>query len=175
MDFYVISGGPATGKTSLINELEKKGYFVLKEVARRVANFNFAGKNIKQINMKDFHKKIFEIQKKEYIEMKESKKQMVFSDRGIGDTLAYFKFYNLSIPSQFFNSLREIKYSRVFILDKLDFYKKDFLRQENEFEQRKIHELIIETYKELNYPIVFVPLISIKKRADFILDKIQNP
>jgi predicted ATPase len=34
--FYTITGGPGSGKTSLINELQKRGYRCMAEVARQL-------------------------------------------------------------------------------------------------------------------------------------------
>ena len=62
MKIFVITGGPGTGKTSVVNELEKKGFRVLREVARWVSenDIRFKGKNILEINKKDFQDAIFD-------------------------------------------------------------------------------------------------------------------
>ncbi|MBL4795729.1 MAG: AAA family ATPase, partial [Pseudomonadales bacterium] len=39
----VITGGPCSGKTTLINALEKKGIHVIHEVAIKVIFLNFTG------------------------------------------------------------------------------------------------------------------------------------
>ena len=67
MKICVISGGPGVGKTSVIEELEKQGFRVLKEGARIVSESDsrFVGKSILEVNKKDFQDAIFEVQKKQ--------------------------------------------------------------------------------------------------------------
>lgn len=35
-NFYILTGGPGVGKTSVLNELEKSGYTVMPETARAI-------------------------------------------------------------------------------------------------------------------------------------------
>ena len=65
MNVYTISGGPGFGKTSVINELRKRGYRVLGEASRKVSNTDqrFIGKSILEVNKKDFQNAIFDFQK----------------------------------------------------------------------------------------------------------------
>ena len=59
---YVISGGPGTGKTTIINSLKTEGFRVLEEAARKVAEEKFPGKSVKEINAKKFQEEIFNYQ-----------------------------------------------------------------------------------------------------------------
>lgn len=174
LKLFIISGGPGTGKTSIINELSKK-FKVLPEAAREVGDNDphFKGKSIKEINPFDFQKAIFDFQKNEFTNIKDKNHKIVFSDRGFGDTLAYYKFHNLKIPKDELDYAKKFRYSEVFILDFLNFYEKDALRQENNREQKKIHKLIVDVYKKLGYNPITVPFMSISERVDFILSKIN--
>lgn len=173
---FIISGGPGTGKTSIIKELSKK-FGVFPEAAREVEKKDprFEGKSIKEINPLEFQRAIFEFQRKKFNELKDKKHKIIFLDRGIGDTLAYYKFHNLKIPKDEFDYAKKFKCAGVFILDFLNFYKKDKLRQENNKEQKKIHNLIIKMYKRLGYKPIIVPFMGISERVDFILSKINIP
>ena len=35
-NFFIFTGGPGSGKTSVLNELNKRGYFIVPEVAREI-------------------------------------------------------------------------------------------------------------------------------------------
>lgn len=173
---YVISGGPGTGKTSTINELEKRGYKILKEAAREVSQKDkkFKGKSILEINKKDFQDAIFEFQVKQIGQLKKlNKKEIIFSDRGFGDTLTYYKLDGLQTPKEKFDYAKKFRYEKIFILDFLNFYEQDNLRKESRKGAEKIHAGIIKTYKELEYKIINVPFISVEKRVEFILNKIS--
>lgn len=172
---FVLSGGPGTGKTSIINELSKK-FEVFPEAAREVGekDFRFKGKSIKEIDPNEFQKAIFEFQKNEFNELKNKGQKIIFSDRWFGDTLAYYKFHKLKIPKEEWDYAKKFKCSGVFILDFLNFYEKDKLRQESNKEQKKIHHLIIKMYKELGCDPIMVPFMSVSDRKNFILSKINT-
>ena len=174
LKLFVISGGPGTGKTSVINALSKK-FKVLPEAAREVGDNDsrFKGKSIKEINPYDFQKAIFKFQKNGFSKLKDKNHKAIFSDRGFGDTLAYYKFYDLRIPKDEWDYAKKFRCSSVFILDFLDFYEKDKLRQENNREQKKIHKLIINIYKRLGYNPIIVPFMSVTERVNFVLSKIN--
>ncbi len=172
MKVYAISGGPSVGKTTIINEFKRQEYKTLREAARQVAETDkrFIGKSVKETNKQDFQDAIFQFQKKM---LENIKKGEIFSDRGLGDTIAYYKLYKLKIPQELVDFAKRFRYARVFILDFLNFYKPDSLRQENEEEQKKIHEEIIKAYEELGYEIIKVPFMSVQDRVSFIKAKIS--
>mgnify|MGYP001581106973 CR=1 FL=1 len=178
---FVIAGGPGTGKTSIINGLEKRGYRILKEAAREISKKDkrFIGKSILEINKKDFQNAILDFQIKQIKELEkikngEEEKEIIFFDRGLGDTLAYYNLYKLKTTKDKINKIKNIKYEKIFVLDFLNVYKNDKLRKESEEEQEKIHEEIIEMYNKLGYKerIITIPFMSVKKRVNFILNKI---
>jgi len=155
---FVITGGPSTGKTSVINELEKE-FIVFQEVARKVL------KN-KEYNQKT-QEEILEKQK-EQIEKADKLNKIIFFDRGIPDSLAYFKYHNFIIPKKILNLIKNKKpYELIFFLDFVP-YQNDEVRYETKEQAEKIHKIIYNTYAELNYKIIKVPLMSIKKRVEFI-------
>src|SRR4030042_3435288 len=99
MKIYVVSGAPSTGKTSIINALAKE-FKTLPETARTIRDSDerFKGKSIKEINKKEFQEAIFQLKIKLIESLDKTKEEIVFSDRGLGDALAYYKFYNIKIP-----------------------------------------------------------------------------
>jgi len=174
---FVITGGPGTGKTATIAEMKKRGYKTMQEAARKIATTDkrFLGKSIKEINAKQFQTAIFDFQKKELKKAFKLKgNKTIFSDRGLGDTLAYYRINNLKMPKNEFEYAKKIKYMGIFILDFLDFYETDSLRTESKSEQERIQKEITRLYKKLGYSPIQVPFDSVKKRANFILREIEK-
>jgi len=171
MKVYVISGGPGTGKTSVINELGKE-FKILPEAARLLGENDrrFKGKSSEETDKKEFQDAIFEIQKKQIENLKDDK--IVFSDRGIGDTIAYYKINGINVPKEVLDYSKKIRYSGIFIMNSLNFYEKDDFRQETEERQKRIHEEIIKIYKQLGYKIIFVPFMSVEDRVRFIKERV---
>lgn len=170
-NLYFISGAQCTGKTAVINELKCRGYSVIPEVAREIASKDrrFFGDGI-SLNRKLFQDEIFRMQKI-FFEDINSDGKPIFSDRGFGDTLAYYRAFGLEIPKENTNYVRQFCDSRVFILEPLELYEKDAIRAESLSEQENIQREIFKTYEEIGNEIVFVPRMSVEKRAEFILKK----
>jgi predicted ATPase len=171
-EVYTISGGPGCGKTDTVSILGIK-YLALPEAARLLGDTDsrFKGKSIKEIDKKKFQEAIFSTQKRQLENVGED---ITFSDRGLGDTIAYFSLLGSEIPREIMSFAKDFRYARVFILDPLPphLYKKDELRQESYEEAEGIHEEIIKMYKELDYDPVFIPFMSRQGRVSFIKEKL---
>ncbi len=158
-EFYVISGAPGTGKTSVLIKLRLTGYQVIEEAARKIKQ--------QHTNINLIQKYIFEIQKHQLTTAKE-KKGTIISDRGLGDTIAYSKFYQQQTPEKIIEFAKKHRYTQVFLMDLLKEYTTDVVRKETPEQQREIQELIKQTYEELGYDLVKVPLMSVIERVEFI-------
>lgn len=172
----VITGGPGTGKTSVINLLGKK-YPILKESARLVLNKNklFRGKDAEEARSTAFQEAIWDLEIKHYKRALSLNKKLVFFDRGFIDGFAYCKYSKIPISKERFNQAKEIKYDFIFILDPLPkkFYENDPKRSETYKESLKIHNFIYKTYKEFGYNPIRVPFDTVENRALFILKKLK--
>ena len=168
-NWYVITGGPSTGKTTVINLLHKLGYHTTIEHARHyIDTWYNEGHTVEEIrnNKKKFQLGILDMQIEGEASIKT--KEVVFMDRAIPDNLAYYQFIALDLDQKLINALKEVSYKKIFILDRLPFTK-DYARTENEEDQKNIHQLIIDVYTDLGFPIVFVPVLPPLERVEFIL------
>ena len=95
--------------------------------------------------------------------------KVVFLDRGVPDTWAYFKFHNLSDDLLLSDSIKKCSYKKVFIADPLP-YKADYARiEKSDEEQMKLHELLHNAYELFNIEIIEVPVMPLGERVEFIL------
>ncbi|HNL85229.1 MAG TPA: ATP-binding protein [Chitinophagales bacterium] len=173
-NWHVITGGPSTGKTTVINLLNERGFKTTIEHARHyIDTMKEEGKTVEEIreNKRKFQLGILNMQIEQEAELAPS--DTVFLDRAIPDALAYYKFLNLELDELLINALQKVSYKSIFILDRLPFVN-DYARTEDKEAQVKIHKLIIEVYKSLGFPVIFVPVISPEERVDFILKNVQN-
>lgn len=168
----VITGGPCTGKTTVIEHLGKRGYKTTIEHARHYIDLHeIAGETVEEIrsNKRSFQMGVLEMQSQ--AEEALNADDTIFLDRALPDSLAYFQFLGLEYDYNLVAKCRRHKYHRVFILDRLPLIN-DYARLENEAEQIRIHKLIIEVYEHLGNPVVFVPVLPPEERVDFILKHI---
>lgn len=171
-NWYVITGGPSTGKTTVINMLQERGYNTTIEHARHyIDTMRTEGETVEEIrnNKRKFQLGVLDMQ----IEQEESikPKDVVFLDRAIPDALAYYRFLKLEVDDILAKAIQNVHYKKIFILDRLPLIN-DYARLENEKDQIKIHRLITEVYETLGFPIVFVPVLPPNKRVEYILNNI---
>ena len=96
-NWYVITGAPSSGKTSVICELERLGYRVVHEVARAFIDEELKkGKTIEQIKADELAFERHILYKKIKIEESLPKKEIIFLDRASPDSIAYFKSAGLN-------------------------------------------------------------------------------
>jgi predicted ATPase len=168
-NWYVITGGPSSGKTTTVNILKQRGYITTIEHARHYLDTQrLKGKTIEEVrkNQREFQMRVLDMQIKQekYI----SPEVLVFLDRAIPDALAYYRFLNIPEDEKLLSAISKVYYKKVFILDCLPMVQ-DYARKEDATAQKKIHELITQVYESLPFPVIHVPILSAEERVDFII------
>ena len=172
-DWYVIIGGPYSGKTTIINELEKLGHCVVQEAAATIINEGILkGKNIDEIRKDENEFTEVVLKKKLENEAKAPRDKIVFFDRGVPDAIAYDKVYNALTNKEVIELCKKRDYARVFFLEMLP-YKKTYERVEDKETAEKLSKCLYEAYLEYGYNVVKVPVMSVNERVEFILKKIK--
>ena len=172
----VISGGPGSGKTTIINSLKDLGFFCYDELSRELIERykKNSHRNIFIENPVDFSNILWEKREEQYknsIIQKKHKK--VFFDRSLLDITSYLEFAGMR------NSILEKKlinfnYDIVFLVKPTKkFYKKDYSRFEDFNQSIKIHSILEKNYKSL-YQTVNVPFEKLSERLTFITEYCKN-
>ncbi len=172
-NWYVITGAPSAGKTTLIKLLEERGYDVVHEVARVYIDQEIEkGKTIDHIRRDEFLFQNIVLKMKIEIENNLPKGKIIFFDRGIPDTEAYYKLYGKENDEFLKEAIDNCLYKKIFLLDFFNMHK-DYARTENSEKQIKIHDLLEKSYLKTNIPIVKVPKMKSKEdRLNFVLDNL---
>lgn len=148
--------------------LEQRGYKVVHEVARAyMDNELMKGKTLPEIKADEWAFERHILMEKVRIESTLEKDEIIFFDRGVPDSIAYYKLNGLDSTEPFQKS-GEIRYQNVFLFERLRFLT-DPVRTEDEKTARRLNRLIQESYQSLGYDIVHVPLLSVEERTEFIL------
>lgn len=171
----VITGGPGTGKSSIIHKLEENGEKCLHEVSRRVT-LEAQKEGIDQLFLEKpllFSQKLLEGRLDQFLEANMIKADHIFLDRGLPDILAYMDYFNTIYPDLFHTTCIEYRYDRVFILPPWrEIYTSDNERYETYEEALKISSYLYSTYKMYGYTPIEVPKLGIEDRTQFILNNI---
>ena len=173
LNWYVITGGPSSGKTTVLEELAKLGYLAYPEAARVFIDKEIAkGKSLREIrkNEADFQKKVLKI--KIGVEKKAPKDKIVFFDRAIPDSIAYYQIAGLD-PKEILKFCRKKAYRKIFFFEQLPF-DQDYARIEDKKTIEKLNKLLKESYKNLGYEVVNIPAVSLRERVKKILAEIKR-
>ncbi len=170
--WYVITGGPSSGKTTTVNLLQARGYKTTIEHARHyIDTQRVTGKTIEEIkqNQVAFQQAVLDMQIAQEQEI--SPNEIVFLDRAIPDALAYYRFLNLPEDEKIQKAIQNASYKKIFILAPVPFVS-DYARTEDETAQKKIHQLLTDVYESLPFPVIHVPVLPPEERVDFILQNL---
>ncbi|MGB2688224.1 MAG: ATP-binding protein [Desulfobacterales bacterium] len=167
-NWHVITGAPCSGKTAVIRELEQLGYPVVHEVARAYIDERLQnGEAIARIktDILSFERHI--LYKKIAIEQSLLKGETVFLDRAVPDSIGYYILEGLD-PDDPIQKSRLWRYKKIFFFDRIPF-EKDPVRSEDDKIASRLDGLLKESYRMLDYEIIFVPLMTVNERVGFIL------
>lgn len=172
----VITGGPGSGKSTLINELMRRKYHCFEEISRDIT-LNAQKEGVAQLFIsqpKLFSELLIKGRLKHFNQADKLKTNLAFFDRGVHDILAYMDYIGNSYPNEFIEAANATKYDYIFILKPYKvIYKTDNERYEDFNQALKIHEHLIATYTFFNYKLIDVPFDTVENRTDFILNTLN--
>lgn len=168
-NWYVITGAPSSGKTTLVNALKERGHAISEESARAyILEELEKGKELKEIrkDVLSFQREILKrvVEK----ESKLNKDEVVFLDRGVPDTRGFLMYNNVEEPADVKNVIDRVSYKKAFILDTLPLTQ-DEVRTEDAEAIKALDRTLEETYERLGIPLVRVPVMPNEERVDFVL------
>ena len=172
----VITGGPSTGKSTVLNELININFNCMPEISREVT-LQARKKGIEQLFLKDpllFSKMLLEGRFKQYEDANKIDTDIIFFDRGIPDVHAYMNYMGVDYPSIFQEMSINNKYTHVFLMPPWEhIYITDSERYESFEQSLAIHNHLRKVYEGLGYTIQEVPFGSVKLRVNFILNTLN--
>jgi predicted ATPase len=173
-NWHIITGGPSTGKTTLQQALAKLGYETVEEAARLEID-DAVAKGIDVIDLRENEKRFQDdvVKRRVKLEAKVPLDKVVFLDRGMQDSLAYFRYYKFPIEPWIMELVEKTAYGKVFLMEPLGIYKMDYARTEVLDFNDYITDLLEEAYKEYGMKPIRIPPVSVEKRVEIVLSHIQ--
>jgi len=173
-NFFVLTGGPGVGKTTLIRQLAAMGECVVGESARAVIREQTdAGGEGVPWRDNDLYVRLCAERDIASFDGLADESRPVFFDRGIIDSYRA----NGAVPSPMLHeAIRTRRYNRmVFLFPPWpEIYQTDAERRQSWAEAERTFQVIAKALPELGYAPLVVPRDSVERRAAFVLRAARN-
>ncbi|MDE1514900.1 AAA family ATPase [Vibrio sp. dsl-7] len=174
MPVMIISGGPGAGKTTLLQGLAQHGYHTYPEVPRQLIEQQsvMADGILPWHNLAGFAALCYQAMREQQQLAQQQAlltSQPVFVDRAIGDICAYLWQAELPVPAEYRQA--SLGYHRQVLMCEPNriTYQADEVRPYSFEQALHIHHQLVNTYTELGYHCITVPMASIEQRVAFAL------
>ena len=173
-NWHVITGGPCSGKSTLIDQLANHGFqtvpesarlYIEKEMAKGQTNHPIrANAAALQRNLEDMQLRI---------EAGLGANDVLFLDGAVPGSLAWFRAYGLD-PNEILPDCFHRRYASVFILAPLPFRTDDQRVEEMVAIAGFLDEWHTRDYSTLGYDVVRVPVLPPEERLAFVLERVSE-
>lgn len=173
--FYVITGGPGSGKSSLVDALSEAGFDTMPEAGRAIIRdqLDVDGNALPWADRAAFADLMFARDLCSYRNAARSK-PVVF-DRGIPDVVGYPHLCDLPVPPRLLEAVRLHRYNRtVFVAPPWpEIFVQDAERKQTLADAEATYRTMVEVYSSLDYELVSLPRVSVEERVQFVRTHVQ--
>lgn len=174
-NFHIITGGPGSGKTSVIEVLRQRGYTCVGEVGRKIIREQLliGGDALHWGDQAKFLELMLSRSMGDYDQVGGSDGP-VFFDRGIPELAGYCRLVGIPELPHVARAAALFRYAPVvFVMPPWrEIYQNDVERKQDFAEAIASHDLAVATYREFGYEPLEVPKVSVEERVAFILGRV---
>ena len=174
---FVVTGGPGSGKSSVINAMTQRGLSTMPEAGRAIIRdqVRIGGQALPWADRSLFAELMLGWELRSYQEAL-GLDATVIMDRGIPDVVGYLALCGLPVPAHIETAARLHPYSkRVFFAPYWEeIFTQDAERKQNRKEAEATGQVMAETDTRLGYDVVELPLAGVQERADFIAASLKT-
>lgn len=184
----VLTGGPGTGKSTLLEALGQRGYTTVPESSRLVQRLE----KRKSERAEDYDPVLPESDPTRFNEVVLDTMQAMYrsricpdgaatvADRHFLDIIGYTALYEVETPPGTTDMVRRYKPDVAFFLDFVPSYENDGVRHESRAEAERIDDVLRATYDYYNIDTVDLPVppgrveTSVQRRADQVISYLEG-
>jgi predicted ATPase len=170
---FVVTGGPGSGKTTLIDALAQVGCARSIEAGRGVIQDHVAvgGPALPWRDPQAFGELMLCWEMRSY-HLAQEQAGPVFFDRGVPDVIGYLRMLGLPVPHHMEEAVATFRYHRrVFIAPPWpDIFRQDRERKQSLEEAVRTYEAMLDVYGAYGYELVELPRSPVEQRVRFVLE-----
>ena len=172
-NFFIITGGPGGGKTSLLESLAGQGFVIVPETARQIIRERLRNGLTPRPDPHEFARQIFETDLVNYTSHM-NEMQIRFFDRSFLDSALMLFQDDRNYFESIVDHLITRRYNRkVFIAPPWkEIYRNDSERDQTFEEAVCIYEKLYPWYENNGYQLIVLPNESLETRMKFVLDHV---
>ena len=178
-----ISGGPHSGKTTLLEALgtEFEGAYFVAEPAERVITRELARQtedptytpNVPWLDYSKFGPEVADESVVLEADIPEDT-DLVFQDRSLIDTIAYCRLNDFeSFIPEVERRIKVARYSLVLFCEPVGMYTATEVRRETAEEAQRTHDFLAEAYDNSGITVIHLPAVPVPERIDIIRSSIS--
>ena len=170
---FVVTGGPGSGKTTLIDALAQAGCARSIEAGRGVIQdqVTIGGHALPWRDPQAFAELMLCWEMRSY-HLAQEQAGPVFFDRGVPDVIGYLRMLGLPVPHHMEEAAATFRYHRrVFIAPPWpDIFRQDSERNQSLEEAVRTYEAMVDVYGAFGYELVELPRRPVDQRVRFVLE-----
>jgi predicted ATPase len=171
--FFILTGGPGSGKTTLIAALGEAGYPHSSEAGRGVIRYQVAigGRALSWRDPAAFAERMLCWEMRSH-HLAREQAGPTFFDRGMPDVAGYLRLLGLPVPAHVAKAVEAFRYNRrVFIAPPWpDIFRQDSERRQSFDEAVRTYEAMVATYGEYGCELIELPRSSVAERVRFVIE-----
>lgn len=175
--FFVVTGGPGSGKSAIIEALHAMGYARALEAGRGIIQDQAAigGRALPWQDPGLFAELMLGWDMRSY-HMAEAGTDPVLFDRGVVDVVGYLRLVGLPVSQHMKHAVDTFRYNRrVFIAPPWkEIYRPDRERKQDFAEAVRTYEAMVAAYSEAGYELAEIPLGPIEERVRFVVGRVAG-
>tara|TARA_Y100000815_G_C13242351_1_gene462319 strand:+ start:250 stop:777 length:528 start_codon:yes stop_codon:yes gene_type:complete len=172
---HVVTGGPGSGKSSLIEALSRRVISTVPEAGRAIIRDQMLidGPALPWADRAAFAEQMLGWELRSHREAALRAEPVIF-DRGVPDVIGYLTLCKLPVADHIGEAARLFRYNRRVFLAPFwpEIFTHDAERKQHLAEAKATCEAMRETYRSLGYELVDLPCTSVEERADFVLERL---
>jgi len=173
--FHVVTGGPGSGKTTLIDALAEAGFARTIEAGRAIIQDQTAidGPALPARDPVLFAELMLSWELQSY-RSAQTRRRPIFFDRGVPDIVGYYRLIGRTVPLHAMAAADRFRYNRrVFAAPPWsEIFGQDAERRQTFDEAVRTFDAVTGAYRDFGYELVLLPLAPVSQRVKFVLDAI---